>query len=65
MDGFKESGRFREGFEVDVYGGLAPTVENGRGSTDEINTPGAAHLLAQRGAERFQTVFISKGSHGT
>ena len=59
MDGFKESGRFREGFEVDVYGGLAPPVENGRGSTDEINTPGAAHMLAQRGAERFQTVFIS------
>ena len=51
MDGFKESGRFREGFKVDVNSGLAPTVKNGRGSTDEINTPGAAHMLAQRGAK--------------
>ena len=51
LDGFKESGRFREGFEVDVYGGLAPTVKNRRGSPDEINTPKAAHLLAQRGAK--------------
>ena len=45
------AGKFGECFEIDVYGGLAPTMKNRRGSTDEINTPRAAHLLAKRGAK--------------
>jgi len=64
LDGFEETSGLGVGFEVDVYGGIAPAVKDGGGAPDEINTPVAAHMIAEGGAEGFQAVFIGEGSHG-